>query len=36
MTKPLIHPPESHKLDYEGEIVQYYWKEGRRIAEEDA
>lgn len=34
--KPLIRPPESHKLDYEGEIVIIIGKEGRRIAEEDA
>ncbi len=33
---PLIRPPESHKLDYEGEIVIIIGKEGRRIAEEDA
>lgn len=35
-SKPLIRPPESHKLDYEGEIVIIIGKEGRRIAEEDA
>ena len=34
--QPLIRPPESHKLDYEGEIVIIIGKEGRRIAEEDA
>lgn len=34
--KPLIRPPESHKSDYEGEIVIIIGKEGRRIAEEDA
>jgi 5-carboxymethyl-2-hydroxymuconate isomerase len=34
--KPLIRPPESHMLDYEGEIVIIIGKEGRRIAEEDA
>jgi 5-carboxymethyl-2-hydroxymuconate isomerase len=34
--KPLIRPPESHKLDYEGEIVIIIGKEGRRIKEEDA
>lgn len=34
--KPLIRPPESDKLDYEGEIVIIIGKEGRRIAEEDA
>ncbi|WP_339671028.1 fumarylacetoacetate hydrolase family protein [Dasania marina] len=33
---PLIRPPESHQLDYEGEIVLIIGKEGRRIAEEDA
>lgn len=33
---PLIRPPESHKLDYEGEIVIIIGKEGRRISEEDA
>jgi 2-keto-4-pentenoate hydratase/2-oxohepta-3-ene-1,7-dioic acid hydratase in catechol pathway len=34
--QPLIRPPESHQLDYEGEIVIVIGKEGRRIAEEDA
>ncbi len=34
--QPLIRPPESHQLDYEGEIVLVIGKEGRRIAEEDA
>lgn len=34
--QPLIRPPESHQLDYEGEIVIIIGKEGRRIAEEDA
>lgn len=34
--KLLIRPPESHKLDYEGEIVIIIGKEGRRITEEDA
>ena len=33
---PLIRPPESHQLDYEGEIVVVIGKGGRRIAEEDA
>jgi len=33
---PLIRPPESHKLDYEGEIVIIIGKAGRRISEEDA
>ncbi|MFT6899420.1 MAG: 2-keto-4-pentenoate hydratase/2-oxohepta-3-ene-1,7-dioic acid hydratase in catechol pathway, partial [Paraglaciecola sp.] len=35
-SQPLIRPPESHQLDYEGEIVIIIGKEGRRIAEEDA
>jgi 2-keto-4-pentenoate hydratase/2-oxohepta-3-ene-1,7-dioic acid hydratase in catechol pathway len=34
--QPLNRPPESHQLDYEGEIVIIIGKEGRRIAEEDA
>ena len=33
---PLIRPPESHQLDYEGEIVIVIGKGGRRIAQEDA
>ncbi len=33
---PLIRPPESHQLDYEGEIVVIIGKAGRRIAREDA
>ncbi len=33
---PLIRPPESHQLDYEGEIVVIIGKGGRRIAQEDA
>lgn len=33
---PLIRPPESDKLDYEGEIVIIIGKEGRRISEDDA
>ncbi len=33
---PLWRPPESHQLDYEGEIVIVIGKAGRRIAEEDA
>ncbi len=33
---PLIRPPESHQLDYEGEIVVVSGKGGRRIKEEDA
>lgn len=32
----LIRPPESHQLDYEGEIVVVIGKGGRRIAQEDA
>lgn len=34
--EPLIRPPESHQLDYEGEIVIVIGKAGRRIAEKDA
>ena len=34
--QPLIRPPESHKLDYEGEIVIVIGKEGRRIPREKA
>ncbi|MBO9126272.1 MULTISPECIES: fumarylacetoacetate hydrolase family protein [Rhizobium/Agrobacterium group] len=33
---PLIRPPESPQLDYEGEIVIVIGKGGRRIAERDA
>ncbi|WP_299689296.1 fumarylacetoacetate hydrolase family protein [uncultured Tateyamaria sp.] len=33
---PLIRPPESEKLDYEGEIAIVIGKGGRRIAEADA
>ena len=33
---PLIRPPESEQLDYEGEIVIVIGKGGRRIAEADA
>ena len=33
---PLIRPPESQKLDYEGEIAIVIGKAGRRIAEADA
>lgn len=33
---PLIRPPESHQLDYEGEIVVVVGKGGRRIKQEDA
>ena len=34
--RPLIRPPESPQLDYEGEIVIVIGKPGRRIAERDA
>ena len=34
--QPLWRPPESHQLDYEGEIVIVIGKAGRRIKEEDA
>jgi 2-keto-4-pentenoate hydratase/2-oxohepta-3-ene-1,7-dioic acid hydratase in catechol pathway len=34
--QPLIRPPESPQLDYEGEIVVVIGKGGRRIAEADA
>lgn len=34
--EPLWRPPESDKLDYEGEIVIVIGKAGRRIKEEDA
>ncbi|MFK7730591.1 MAG: fumarylacetoacetate hydrolase family protein [Pseudomonadales bacterium] len=34
--QPLWRPPESDKLDYEGEIVVVIGKGGRRIAEENA
>lgn len=34
--KPLVRPPESEQLDYEGEIVLVIGKSGRRIAEQDA
>ena len=34
--RPLIRPPESPQLDYEGEIVIVIGKSGRRIAEKDA
>ncbi|HCL64653.1 MAG TPA: 2-hydroxyhepta-2,4-diene-1,7-dioate isomerase [Rhizobium sp.] len=34
--QPLIRPPESEQLDYEGEIVIIIGKGGRRIAETDA
>ena len=34
--RPLIRPPESHQLDYEGEVAIVIGKPGRRIAAEDA
>lgn len=34
--QPLLRPPESQQLDYEGEIVLVIGKEGRRIAAENA
>jgi 2-keto-4-pentenoate hydratase/2-oxohepta-3-ene-1,7-dioic acid hydratase in catechol pathway len=34
--RPLIRPPESHQLDYEGEITIVIGKGGRRIPEADA
>lgn len=34
--RPLIRPPESHQLDYEGEIVVVIGKSGRRIPQEKA
>ncbi|MDQ0457623.1 fumarylacetoacetate hydrolase family protein [Rhizobium paknamense] len=34
--QPLIRPPESPQLDYEGEIVIVIGKQGRRISEVDA
>lgn len=34
--RPLLRPPESHQLDYEGEIVLIIGKAGRRISEENA
>ena len=34
--KPLIRPPETHKLDYEGEIAIIIGKGGRRIPQADA
>lgn len=33
---PLIRPPESHQLDYEGEVAIVIGKGGRRIAQADA
>jgi 5-carboxymethyl-2-hydroxymuconate isomerase len=34
--QPLVRPPESHQLDYEGEIVAVIGRGGRRIAEAEA
>jgi len=34
--RPLIRPPESHMLDYEGEVAIVIGKAGRRIAQADA
>ncbi len=34
--QPILDPPESDQLDYEGEIVIVIGREGRRIAEADA
>lgn len=34
--QPLVRPPESHQLDYEGEIVIVIGKGGRRITEDNA
>ena len=34
--QPLIRPPESEQLDYEGEVTLVIGKAGRRIAEKDA
>lgn len=34
--RALIRPPESHQLDYEGEVAIVIGKPGRRIAEQDA
>ena len=34
--RPLIRPPESDKLDYEGEVAIVIGKAGRRIRQEDA
>jgi 5-carboxymethyl-2-hydroxymuconate isomerase len=34
--EPIVRPPESEQLDYEGEIVLVIGREGRRIAERDA
>jgi 5-carboxymethyl-2-hydroxymuconate isomerase len=34
--EPIVRPPESEQLDYEGEIVLVIGREGRRVAEADA
>ena len=34
--RPLIRPPESHQLDYEGEVAIVIGKAGRRISQSDA
>ena len=34
--RPLIRPPESHQLDYEGEVAVVIGKAGRRITQADA
>lgn len=34
--QPIVRPPESHRLDYEGEIAVVIGQGGRRIAEADA
>ena len=34
--RPLIRPPESHQLDYEGEVTIVIGKGGRRLSEADA
>ena len=34
--EPIVRPPESEQLDYEGEIAIIIGREGRRIAEDDA
>lgn len=34
--RPLIRPPESHQLDYEGEVAIVIGKAGRRIAQAEA
>lgn len=34
--QPLLRPPESEKLDYEGEVALVIGREGRRIAEDKA